>query len=199
MVSTHLRTVMFDPVSYIHPLRLQLPAAFNNPRRRSIVNRMLLDHYDLSEKEPRLVPGGIDHLLVNHWQHLPRLALLLGCQRFRSALLHRGLLLKLPAWARSFAVLPLHAAASNSPTQRRYDGVLDEGILRAYGLSALLRHCRSCAPALKQRIPLLFPAPAMRTEEIPAEIYPTENDNILLILAIQHVKKFSGGASLCLD
>lgn len=191
ILSNRLQTVMFDPLSYIHPQRFALPDALNSAKQHAIVNRMLLDHYQLSSCIPSVAPGGLDDLLLNNWIRLPQSAYLLACQRFRIALSRGAKLLSLPGWARSFAMLPL--------SQSGYDAIPADGLsataLLAYGFADLLSHCQGSALALRQRIPLLFP-PRAETVVFPAPIATAERNDILLILALQHVKKFPGSTPL---
>jgi len=191
VLSRHVQAVMFDPLSYIHPERLTLPAAFGAPGQHAIINRMLLDHYQLSSDLPRVMPGSLDYLLLKHWLQLPQLAYLLACQRFRVALSRGGKLLSLPDWARSFAVLPL----SHSGDDAMPAGGLDITTMLQQGLVDLLSRCHGVAPALRQRIPLLFPH-IVKMAEFPPPAAAAERDDILLILALQHVKKFPGSTIL---
>jgi type III secretion system OrgA/MxiK family protein len=189
--SSRLQTVMFDPLSYIHPERFALPARLDAARQHAIINRMLLDHYRLSSCVPRAAPGSLDHLLAQHWELLPQLAYLLACQRFRVALLRGGRLLKVPAWARSFAILPLQRPDDADAAA----DTLGSTALLEHGLVELLSRCRHAAPALQQRIPLLFPSFG-KTTALPPPCATTQGGNSLLILALQHVKSFSGSTTI---
>ena len=202
MSSTLLQTVMFDPLSYIHPVHFMLPTAFDNATQHAIINRMLIDHYQLSSELPVIAAGSRDHVFLKHWSQLPRLAYLLACQRFRVALSRGGKLLGLPHWARSFAMLPL-PLSQDKPMPV---GVLNSTTLLEYGLADLLSHCRGLDPTLRQRLPLLFPFIVKTTATmLPAPLpilaptAKTESGDILFTLALQHVKKFPGKAAIPLD
>ncbi|WP_161539908.1 type III secretion apparatus protein OrgA/MxiK [Glaciimonas sp. PCH181] len=194
-----LQTVIFDPLSYIHPVHFMLPTTFDNAMQHAIINRMLIDHYQLCSELPVIASGSRDQVFLKYWSQLPQLAYLLACQRFRVALSRGGKLLNLPHWARSFAMLPL-PLSNDTPMSV---GVLNTTTLLKYGLTDLLSHCRGLTPTMRQRLPLLFPfIVKTKTTMLPAPLpilapaAKAGSGDILFTLALQHVKKIPGKTAL---
>jgi type III secretion system OrgA/MxiK family protein len=178
---TRWQTVMFDPLAYIHPARLALPAAFDAPAQRAAINRFLIARYrlDLPQlRQSRDRQTEAEKLLLKHWLHLPQIVFLLGCQRLRLALARRGALLNLPASARAFITLPLLPQGLQGDISLKGGDLKDSGMkdsgMRGNGMrpantsapdhAALLRHgvrqlqisLGSLPVLLAQRLPLLF-------------------------------------------
>jgi type III secretion system OrgA/MxiK family protein len=214
---TRWQTVMFDPLAYIHPERLHLPAIFDSPAQRAAINRLLIARYrldlprlpqPLQSARPR---NETEELLLKHWLHLPQIVFLLGCQRLRLALARRGGLLRLPASARAFITLPLLPPAlqgepanesETGPSAGRARSAVapapDHATLLRHGLRQLDLGLGGLPALLAQRLPLLF-APeiddAVPRNDAKAAAAPTTEDAcdpshaLTLRMAIQHVKR----------
>ncbi|AUH51349.1 type III secretion apparatus protein OrgA/MxiK [Chromobacterium sp. ATCC 53434] len=172
-----LRAILFDPLGYLHPRRLRLPPALIGPGQRAAVNDLLIAGYRLDTDWPATASLDAGPWL-RHWRRLPQIAYLMGCHAKRAALGWQGGLLRLPDWARPFAALPLpsDAAAPGAPLSHLC-------LLRA-GYGQLLAWGGDMPPALRQRLPLLFP-PELDVEAAAA----TVPDPLLLTLAIQYAQR----------
>ncbi|MEB0140402.1 MULTISPECIES: type III secretion apparatus protein OrgA/MxiK [unclassified Undibacterium] len=184
-VSSRLRTVIYNPLSYIHTQRLMLPAQLQKSAQLALINRILIDHYQLSCVTPDVKPGSLDQLLLNNWSELPYAAYLLACHQQRNSLARAGRLLRLPAWARSFALLPLSERLF--PAENNDVRSCEHAFLMQAGLQSLALLCEPASIALQQRIPLLF-----ASSPIAPAITATRAHFSLLLIALQHVKKNSG-------
>jgi type III secretion system OrgA/MxiK family protein len=206
---TRWQTVMFDPLAYIHPERLQLPAGFESPAQRAALNRLLMAHFELDAGQFAAQPAtqaaahedvqetAAEKLLLKHWFHLPQIVFLLGCQRLRLALSRRGAMLQLPAAAQAFMTLPLLPPVQYTPAA----DIPGRAVLMRQGLRQLLLGLGLDAfPAgLARRLPLLFaPAidavaePEYQMEETAGIAGGTRDPAhaLTLTMAIQHVKRY---------
>ena len=178
-----LEHVMLNPVSYIHRQRLQLPISFSNPRQQAVINRILLKRYALNVETVEINQlNKPTQWVVQYWYQLQQITFLIACQRSRATLARGGLLLKLPNWARQFALLPLRdSSAQKSSIHLSTDKIL------ALGLSELLSWEAHLPSWLMQRLLLLLPS---ESEEFIQKftrqaITPDLN---LFLLAAQHAK-----------
>jgi type III secretion system OrgA/MxiK family protein len=202
---TRWQSVIYNPLGYIHPQRLSLPAGFEAPAQRAAINAMLLRRYRLEATPIVSEQAAAAGLLLKHWFRLPQIALLLGCQRLRLSLARRGALLRLPLWAQTFASLPLlpqlglesaldAAHAQGDQSDQGDQG--DHGVLLRHGMQQLGIALGPLPTALVQRIPLMF-APAFDTAAAPnyaAEETRTPAHSLTLTMAIQHVKRYPASA-----
>ncbi|AXE33253.1 type III secretion apparatus protein OrgA/MxiK [Chromobacterium phragmitis] len=175
-----LRTILFDPLSYLHPERLSLPPALSSPEGRRVVNDMLLAGYGLSTDWMPSPDDRSHRWWLESWRHLPQAAYLMGCQLRRAALAERGAILSLPGWAKSFAALSIADAdgAAMGENLPGHDGLL----LAGYG--QLLAWRARMPEALRQRLPLLFPSWVDANARA-----PSRPDTLLLTLALQYAKR----------
>jgi type III secretion system OrgA/MxiK family protein len=202
---TRWQTVMFDPLAYIHPERLQLPTGFASPAQRAALNRLLLAHFGLDAAQSATQAAAhedvqetaAEKLLLKHWFHLPQIVFLLGCQRLRLALSRRGAMLQLPAAAQAFMTLPLLPPMQYTPTA----DIPGRAMLMRQGLRQLLLGLGLDAfPAgLARRLPLLFAPPIdavaepeYKMEEAAGTAGGTRDPAhaLTLTMAIQHVKRY---------
>lgn len=171
-----LQRVLFDPLSYLHPQRAQIPASLTiRPAARAAVNELLLHAYRLEVGCPTLPP--LARQWVRNWNHLPQAAYLIGCHALRAELAWGGKLLNLPAWAHPFTAIDLHVTP---PTGQPVTG---HDILLKTGYSRLLAWASTLPEPLTQRFPLLFPSCIDTVAVQPAA------DPFILTLAIQHAQR----------
>ncbi|QDH57953.1 type III secretion apparatus protein OrgA/MxiK [Pandoraea pnomenusa] len=177
-VAVNWRTMMFDPVSYIHAAHFVYPARFASPRQRAVINEMLIAGFHLDVHWPFDHVGMAERPWVLNWRRLPQVAYLMGCQARKASLCRRAALLRLPAWAFAFTQLPVLDAAPSIHSRPPSDGdLLAEGFARLMALAASLR-----AP-LRQRLPLLFP----RIDPCAGDL-PDSFDVRLFVTALQYAK-----------
>lgn len=180
-----VQRLMFDPVSYIHPQRFQLPAYLALPRQRAIINQWLLQQYSLAVETSEMIKlSKQTQLLLQHWSQLPQIAFLLACQRLRAELARGGLLFKLPAWAKQFALLPLRDSAASGLSIK-----LSTVKIMAVGLSELLSWENDLPLWLRQRLLLLFSTES-ETLVHTASYVSASPDLALFLLAAQHAKSY---------
>lgn len=148
-----LHHLMLNPASYIHQQRLHLSLATFNRQQQAVINRILLKRYalDVASVETNQL-NKPTQWVVQHWKQLRQIAFLMACQRSRATLARGGLLLKLPNWARQFALLPLRDSSAQSSIHLSTDKIL------ALGLSELLSWEAYLPSWLMQRILLLLPS-----------------------------------------
>ncbi|WP_406705704.1 oxidoreductase [Sodalis sp.] len=156
-----LDSIMYDPLTWIHPARFALPARLDGIAQRSILNGMLISLYGLSLERP---------------------ALLMACQRHRASLAIGGCGAGLPDWLRQFAALPLMASRS-SPTE----SWPSPARLLAWGRYELLAFADGLPRGLGQRLDLLFPPEEGRDDS--HGLSRPSPCRLLLKLAFQHAKR----------
>ncbi|ACQ67874.1 type III secretion apparatus protein OrgA/MxiK [Candidatus Hamiltonella defensa] len=178
---TALDKVLFDPVSYFHHTWFHLPARFNRPSSKSIWNDLLIEQYELEVKRPVIKNTSVAEKWLTHWFYLPQIAFIMACQRHRTILLKKGMLLRLPLWVQQFAKLEMVEALPYQFNQK-----MNFLQLLAYGAKELSLWEKELPGAISQRMPFLFPFSMNAVLDFDRKISP----NLLFInLAIQHVKK----------
>lgn len=188
---------MHNPLSYIHLQRLSLSRAMDTPRQRAAVNEMLVGGL------PRFTEGGnvggATRQLLTYWRLWPEVCTMVGAHLLRQELSWRGHFLQLPASARFFMSLPLHADAVESRDRRGYrqtykpscvDSFNMQRQVQGRGLLEILGWQCNLPVALKSRLRLLF-SPELddcfeHTE--PNSISP---DLFLISQAIQYAKNYA--------
>ncbi|WP_440216512.1 type III secretion apparatus protein OrgA/MxiK [Chromobacterium piscinae] len=178
-LSLQVRGILFDPLSYLHPQRLRLPAALDSPRQRAIVNDMLISGHRLDCHWPTGPLNSATRQFLRHWPRLPQTAYLIGCQALRAALGWQGGLLRLPVWAQGFAAMQLGPPGGAAPSRP----IVHNDLLRA-GYSRLQAWKEELPAALSQRLALAFP-PAV--DGMPAA--SGAPDFLLLTLALQYAQR----------
>lgn len=160
-LDARLVRIMRDPLSYIHPRRLQLPRSLDTPRQRAVVNQMLLDSLPHGLAALPTQGSQQQRQLLQHWQHLPYVCMLVGAQLLKQDLAWRGRLLQLSAPVRFFMALPLPQmmTAPSSSGIGVSDAASDlPGQVQGVGLALLLDWQHGTPAALLCRMRLLFPA-----------------------------------------
>lgn len=95
--------IIFDPLSYIHPQRLQIaPEMIVRPAARAAANELILAAWLLKNGEKECIQNSLTQLWLRQWRRLPQVAYLLGCHKLRADLARQGALLGLPDWAQAF-------------------------------------------------------------------------------------------------
>ena len=178
-----LQQLMLNPASYIHQQRLQLSVSSFNPQQQAVINRILLKRYALNVEKVEINQlNKPTQWVVQYWYQLRQITFLMTCQRSRAALARGGLLLKLPSWARQFALLPLRdSSAQKSSINLSTDNILALGLLELLSWEA---HLPSW---LMQRLLLLLPS---KSEEFIQKFtrHAITPDLNLFLLAAQHAK-----------
>lgn len=146
-----MASIMYDPLSYIHPERMCLPKLFNTPHQRGIINGMLMDQLGLPTGLQPVI-SILESQLVLNWKRLPYISTLIGVQLLKADLGWQGNLLHLSISVRSFMSLRLGVARRHSKYSK---GVLED--VQRVGLRHLLLWQPKASKVLKERMALLFP------------------------------------------
>ncbi|EAV0498515.1 TPA: oxygen-regulated invasion protein OrgA [Salmonella enterica subsp. enterica serovar Typhimurium] len=171
--------IIFDPLSYIHPQRLQIaPEMIVRPAARAAANELILAAWRLKNGEKECIQNSLTLLWLRQWRRLPQVAYLLGCHKLRADLARQGALLGLPDWAQAF--LAMHQGTSlsvcNKAPNHRF--LLSVGYAQLNALNEFLPE------SLAQRFPLLFPPfieEALKQDAVEMSI---------LLLALQYAQKY---------
>lgn len=79
--------IIFDPLSYIHPQRLQIaPEMIVRPAARAAANELILAAWRLKNGEKECIQNSLTQLWLRQWRRLPQVAYLLGCHKLRADL-----------------------------------------------------------------------------------------------------------------
>lgn len=176
-----LDRILFDPVAWIHPQQITIPAMFRQGRSRSVINEVLRSKFQLPEPEAVPQEQGLTRFFIRHWPHLAQAAFLLCCQRYRATLMRQGLYGRLPATVRQFMTLDLLPSCSLS--QEAIIGREELTARMAYELSGFEQQI---AAPLRPCLALLFPA--QKSLQRDARSVPAV-DLLTLKLAIQHAQR----------
>ncbi|HID7510660.1 TPA: type III secretion apparatus protein OrgA/MxiK [Enterobacter hormaechei] len=172
-----LQRVLFDPLSYLHPQRVQIPASLTaSSAARAAVNELLIRTYRLEIRCADLSP--LARQWVRHWGHLPHTAYLIGCHTLRAELAWGGESLNLSAWVHPFTAIELPATR---PAGRH---VTSHDMLLKTGYSRLQAWASQLPEPLAQRFPLLFPS------DIDTAALQPAADPLILTLALQHAQRY---------
>ncbi|TKI02800.1 type III secretion apparatus protein OrgA/MxiK [Martelella alba] len=178
-----LDSLLFDPLSWMHPRCLLRREGFDGVRSRALINGMIIRAYGWSVERPVLTADRLMPYFVGLWRYLPHVALLIAAQRHRAVLSRRGRLRALPGWVRQFAERDIVASAAISV------GAADGAdILLEWGKNELIAYGEQLPLPIRQRIPLAFP-PDMARESAAGP--PADPCPLLIRLAFQHAKRHS--------
>ncbi|WP_435954199.1 type III secretion apparatus protein OrgA/MxiK [Dryocola sp. BD626] len=173
------KRVLFDPLFYLHPQRMPIPARLTNTlQARGAVNDLLIDVYQLSVDAIDTDSDPLTRQWLTHWTRFPQVAYLLGCQMLRGELVRHGALLALPAWARGF--LSVNLTQSESVQIDTFSHAVPLNL----GFSCLQPWSNRLPAPLAQRFPLLFPS---GVDDVNAR---APADSLILTLALQHAQKY---------
>ena len=167
-VSEALESILRQPFAYLHAERGRLPALFNAPAPRALLEQALLHGLGLSAEPLTLPAHSWAEAWVRHWQRLPAVARLMGAQL---------------GWAQLAVGARLRLGERCASPIRDADGVLDT--LDALGLNALLAWQAHVPAALMQRLVLQFsPRVVALQRAMPAQ----QPNASLFVLAVQHAR-----------
>ncbi|BCX66981.1 secretion system protein [Pseudomonas izuensis] len=176
-----LRAILAEPLDYLHPQRLTVPARFNGPEARNLLNRILLEGLELQGPWPSTPLTAVAKQWVRHWRQLPHIARLIGTHRMMPDLARGAALRGLPLSLRRFAGYSI--AARNSLALECPAVSVTQ--VEAAGLNALWSWSGQVPRMLLERLNLQFPEPVVRLHRQ----WPiTEPDTALYFLAVQHAR-----------
>lgn len=175
------RSIIFDPVSWIHPTRFQLPTKMESARCRSILNDIILHQNRLSTDIINLA-NSRESYLAHHWRVLGKAAFMAVCHRYRSSLAYNGLMLRLDPITLQFTQSELTASRDE------VRGIITFDNLNYLACKELMAFSSTVSLAMKERIPLLFQE--MDPEDSNDILSTSSADNEILIrMAIQYAKR----------
>jgi type III secretion system OrgA/MxiK family protein len=177
----HLQQIFAEPLAYLHPQRLVIPAGFEGDAARRQLNRIVLQGLELQGPWPTVPLTGVVKQWVRHWRQLPCIALLMGAYRLMPDLARGAALGCLPVSVRRFAGYSL-GARSGLPIEGSPVAVEQ---VEAAGLNALWSWEGQVPPMLLERLALQFSAPVVLLHQQWPVAKP---DPVLFFLAVQHAR-----------
>jgi type III secretion system OrgA/MxiK family protein len=182
-----LQRILAEPLSYLHPQRLSVPAGFDGPEARNLLNRIVLEGLELQGPWPSTPLTAVASQWVRHWRQLPYIARLMGAYRLMPDLARGAALLGLPLPLRRFAGCNL---GTRSGLPIGCSPVSVEQV-EAAGLNALCGWHEQVPPMLLERLTLQFSEPIVRLHR---QWPVTEPDTALFFLAVQHARLYPNPA-----
>ncbi|WP_160105125.1 secretion system protein [Pseudomonas izuensis] len=179
----YLQRILAEPLSYLHPQRLTVPAGFDGPEARNLLNRIVLEGMALQGSWPSTPMTVVAKQWVCHWRQLPHIARLMGIHRLMPDLARGAALLCLPLPVRRFAGCSVGARRSLSIESLPVS--LEQ--VEAAGLNALWSWHEQVPPMLLERLILQFSEPVVRLHR---QWPVTEPDTALYFLAVQHARRY---------
>ncbi|WP_434601353.1 secretion system protein [Pseudomonas sp. Z4-7] len=177
-----LQAIQDEPLAYLHRQRLVLPAGFDGPQVRSLLNRMVLEGLALQRSAVPPAPlTAVAQQWVRHWQQLPYIARLIGAARLMPGLARGAALLRLAEPVRRFAC---YGFGSGGALMHDGSPVSVEQV-DAAGLNALSSWSGQVPPMLLERLLLQFTEPVVHLHRQ----WPlSKPDPALFFLAVQHAR-----------
>ncbi|EDS3841734.1 type III secretion apparatus protein OrgA/MxiK [Salmonella enterica] len=176
-----LQRVMYDPLSYIHPLRCSISSdLISQPSERAAVNEIIIQALQLDSNVAHIdfALNPMMRRILFQWDYLGQVAYLLGCHAKRREFARQGYLLTQPEWVRSFLSVNLSSDIYTGKTDLSYESLLGIGYAR-------LKICMMQLPLpIMQRLPLLFPSYVENTE------LQHNTEPLIFILALQHAQRY---------
>ncbi|MBU4680521.1 hypothetical protein KC222_00650 [Cedecea davisae] len=182
-MNADVRSIIYDPVSWIHPTRFLLPIKLASARCRSVLNDIIIYQYRLSTQVIDLA-NNKENYLANHWGVLGKAAFMAVCHRYRSSLAYNGLMLRLDPVTLQFTQSELTASRDEVRGEITFDN------LNYLACKELMAFSSTVSLAMKERIPLLFPEVVSEGNKHILSTSPADNE-ILIRMAIQHAKRNS--------
>ena len=177
-----LRAILQQPLDYLHPHRGVVPALFDEPAARALLNQSLLRGLALSCPDPQqLKRNPWTDCWVAHWQHLPAVARLMGAYLMWPQLARGARMRELNVPTRAFARIDLGKRPTVAVSET--DGL--EQSLGAMGLAALAAWHQHIPEALMQRLFLQFSPRVVELQQTLPLLAPNPS---LFILAVQHAR-----------
>lgn len=178
-----LQVILAEPLSYLHPLRLQVPAGFETPEVRKQLNLMVLEGLELQGPWPSTPLSPMAHQWVGHWRQLPYIASLMGAYLLMPALSRGAGWRRLPLSLRRFAGYSL-GPRSRLPIDHQ---PVTSDCVEAAGLNALWSWHAQVPHVLLQRLVLQFSeAVVSQHRQWPVP----EPDTALFFMAVQHARRY---------
>ncbi|WHS62138.1 secretion system protein [Pseudomonas sp. G2-4] len=177
-----LQKILAEPLEYLHPQRLVVPAGFDGAQARSLLNRIVLEGLALQGPWPSPLTG-VAKQWVRHWRRLPYIALLMGAYRLMPDLARGAALGCLPIPVRRFASYSL-GARGGLPINRSPVSVEQ---VEAAGLNALWSWHEQVPAALLDRLALQFSETVVGLHR---QCPLTKPDPSLFFLAVQHARLY---------
>ncbi len=177
MFSDNILKIMYAPLYYIHYSYLG-KLKHNKEFSDELINFWIIKHNQLSELPEGFIfhdKDDIEFLLVNNWQLLPNIALLIGCYLDRTSS-HKGIVDSLNCHL--FISLPLQCQVKYVEAYHACDVI-------AVGISFLLELGSNLPPALRQRFLLMFPEGIILPKLC---VFKTPDNINLLKMAIVYAK-----------
>lgn len=184
-MSRCMASIMYDPLSYIHPQRMCLPKLFDTPRQRGVINDILMHQLGLPARLES-VSSILERQLVLNWTQLPYISTLIGAQLLKADLGWEGNLLHLSSSVQFFMSRRLDVA---KPHSRYSEEVLED--VQKIGLQHLLLWQLEASETLKKRMALLFPPnlDICFAKQYSLTLPPTEFDFPLLTVSVRECRK----------
>lgn len=186
-ISVILQRILFNPLSYIHPQRIQHPLSVGDysSKEVSAVNELLLHSLNLEYDDSNIKLSSLMQKIIRQWNQLPQVAYLIGCHALRKELTWNGAYLQLPCWVRRFMLIdiPNHNITAN-PIIKGRDALCNNYIMNL-GYSFLVYWAHELPQSIFQRMQLLFPPMDDLVVFETKEIKP-----LILILALQYAKTY---------
>lgn len=174
---TQCKSIIYNPLAWIHPQRFTLPERFDSPRCRSVINEVLLRQYQLPIEEIDL-GNSKERFLVSGWPLLARAAFMAASQRHRAMLARNGIFTRLDKATRQFALAEL------TPALQATKAVDFEFLWQSARLELEI-FATGCTATIRSRLELLFP----ETVSLPNLRAPTQDNELLIRMAIQNAKR----------
>ncbi|HWT69636.1 MAG TPA: secretion system protein [Pseudomonas sp.] len=178
-----LRTILAEPLNYLHPQRLAIPAGFDGTEVRERLNRIVLEGLGLQDPWPASSLTAVAARWVRHWRQLPYIATLMGAYRLMPDLARGAALRCLPLPVRRFAGYS-HGARSGLPME---PSPVSQEQVQAAGLNALWSWQEQIPEVLLQRLLLQFSEPVVRLHK---QWPVTDPDTALFFMAVQHARHY---------
>lgn len=176
-----LERILVEPLGYLHPQRLVVPAGFDGIEAHAVLNRIVLEGLELQGPWPSMPLTGVAKQWVSHWRQLPYIALLMGAYRLMPDLARGAALLRLPGAVRRFASFNL-GPRGGLPIERAKVSVEQ---VEAAGLNALWSWSEHVPRPLLERLELQFSESVVRMHR---QWPVTQPDPTLFFLAVQHAR-----------
>ncbi|CAH0213898.1 secretion system protein [Pseudomonas brassicacearum] len=179
-----LEHILAEPLGYLHPQRLLVPAGFEGPEARTVLNRIVLEGLGLQDPWPATPLSGVAKQWVRHWRQLPYIAVLMGAYRLMPDLARGAALLCLPVSVRRFASFNL-GPRGGLPIE---GAPVSMAQVQAAGLNALWSWSEHVPALLLERLCLQFCEPVVHLHRQWPVAKP---DSTLFFLAVQHARLHS--------
>jgi len=176
-----LQQILADPLGYIHPQRLSVPAMLDTPAARRVLGDILFEGLWPGQRAEDIVRSALIDLWIDNWSLLPRVALLMGVQASWPHLARGAVMRQLDPDARAFGAC---SVAPRLETLALPDGDIAE-VLVALGLGKLLAWRPHLPQGLIEPLLLQFPPQVV---ELQRRLPASTPDAALLTLAIQHAR-----------